>query len=551
MRLVTLPLIFGALLLSTVAGGAGLGPGRGPGRPGEGSGEGPPAPAAVPESEPESASGSGAVPPLGRVIPAPSLVQPADDGHALTDATVIRVADSAEARAIGESLAALLRPATGFALPVTAEEGADGIRLVLDHSATALGEEGYRLESAPAALTLTAYRAAGLFRSVQTLRQLLPVAVEETAVQDGPWPVPGGTIEDTPRFGYRGAMLDVARHFFGVDHIKRFIDEIARYKFNTLHLHLTDDQGWRLAIESWPKLAERGGATAVGGGEGGYYTQEQYRDIVAYAAERYIEVIPEIDMPGHTAAALASYPELTADGAEAEVYTGTDVGFSSLAVHKPVTYDFVDDVLREVAALTPGRYLHIGGDEADATSAEDYALFMARAQETVVKLDKTVIAWHQLAATDAVPGAILQYWGYDGTKEPERAQVVEAVRRGARLILSPGDRAYLDHKYTAETELGLEWAGLVEVDQSYDWDPGTYLDGVPEEAVYGVEAPLWTETVVTQADLEYLVFPRLPGIAELGWSAAGRDWDEYRVRLAGEARRWRARGVTYYASPLF
>ncbi|MER5769978.1 beta-N-acetylhexosaminidase [Streptomyces sp. NPDC001985] len=485
---------------------------------------------------------------LGRVVPAPASVLPGDGAYTLTSETAIRVGATGEARTVGDYLAGVLRPSTGLPLPLTSEDGEDGIRLRLDPAESALGDEGYRLESADGALTLTAREPAGLFHAVQTLRQLLPPAVERDTAQPGPWTVPGGVVTDTPRFAYRGAMVDVARHFFTVGQLKRYIDQLALYKINKLHLHLTDDQGWRLAIDSWPELTVAGAATAVGGGSGGHYTKAQYTEIVEYAASRHLEVIPEIDFPGHTAAALAAYPELNPDGVTVEVHTGTEVGFSSLTVGKEITYDFVDDVLREVAEITPGRYLHIGGDEADATSAEDYAVFMKRAQAVVAKYGKTVVAWHQLAGAEPAPGAVAQYWGWDGTSAEERAGVAGLAAQGVRLILSPADRTYLDHKYTAEDELGLKWAGLVEVDHSYDWDPATYLEGVPQDAVLGVEAAIWTETVETTEQLEYMAFPRLLSTAERGWSAGG-EWSEFRHRLAAQAPRWEALGIAYYKSP--
>ncbi|WP_228984746.1 family 20 glycosylhydrolase, partial [Streptomyces sp. DH12] len=183
-------------------------------------------------------------------------------------------------------------------------------------------------------------------------------------------------------------MLDVSRHFFSVDEVKRYIDRIALYKINKLHLHLSDDQGWRIAVDSWPRLAAYGGSTEVGGGPGGHYTKDDYREIVRYAASRYLEVVPEIDMPGHTNAALASYAELNCDGVAPPLYTGTEVGFSSLCVGKEITYDFVEDVVREIAALTPGRYLHIGGDEAHSTPHEEYVAFMERVQPVVARYGK-------------------------------------------------------------------------------------------------------------------------------------------------------------------
>ncbi|HEY3483241.1 MAG TPA: family 20 glycosylhydrolase, partial [Streptomyces sp.] len=381
---------------------------------------------------------------------------------------------------------------------------------------------------------------------VQTLRQLFPPFVESASVHKGPWVVPGGHLEDQPRVAYRGAMLDVARHFFTVPQVERYIDELALYKINTLHLHLTDDQGWRIAITSWPRLASYGGSTEVGGGAGGFYTQDDYREIVRYATSRFLTVVPEIDGPGHTNAALASYPGLNCDGVAPPLYTGISVGFSSLCVPSDATYRFENDVVREIAALTPGPYLHIGGDEAHSTSAADYTAFVDKMQPIVTSYGKTVIGWHQIDSAHPVKGAIAQYWGTAGNE----TAVIAAAKAGTRVIMSPADKAYLDMQYTASSPLGLHWAGYVEVRDSYAWDPATFLKGLPATAVHGVEAPLWTETLKTPADLDYMAFPRLPGIAEIGWSpAATHDWDAYRVRLAAQAPRWTAMGITFYRSP--
>ncbi|GGZ23164.1 beta-N-acetylhexosaminidase [Streptomyces poonensis] len=490
--------------------------------------------------------------PLGRVVPAPASVEPGGAPYRITGGTRIHVDDAREVRRIGTYLAGVLRPSTGYRLPVTGD-GRDrhgGIRLTLKSGEKALGSEGYRLDSGRRGVTITAREPAGLFHGVQTLRQLLPAAVEKNSRQPGPWLVAGGTIEDTPRYAWRGAMLDVSRHFFTVNEVKRYVDQLALYKVNKLHLHLSDDQGWRIAIDSWPRLAAYGGASEVGGGPGGHYTKAQYKEIVRYAAARHLEVVPEIDMPGHTNAALASYAELNCDGVAPPRYTGTEVGFSSLCVNKESTYDFVDDVVRELAALTPGRYLHIGGDEAHSTSHEDYVKFMERVQPVVARYGKTVIGWHQLAGAEPAKGALAQYWGLDRTPAAEKEQVAAAARNGTGLILSPADRAYLDMKYDKDTALGTKWAGYVDVRRSYDWDPGSYLPGVPAPAVRGVEAPLWTETLANSGHLERMAFPRLPGVAELGWSpAATHDWDTYRKRLAAQGPRWDALGIAYHRAP--
>ncbi|NGO69847.1 beta-N-acetylhexosaminidase, partial [Streptomyces boncukensis] len=485
--------------------------------------------------------------PLSQVIPAPAAVSPKGRPYTITEDTVIRV--NRGARATGEQLAALLRSATGFRLPVTHRPGRDGIQLRHTAKDRRLGREGYRLRVSSRAVVLSAPRAAGLFHGVQTLRQLLPAEIESRDPQPGPWRIAGGSITDRPRYAYRGAMLDVARHFFELDQVKRYIDQLALYKINKLHLHLSDDQGWRIAIDSWPRLATYGGGSEVGGGPGGYYTKADYQEILDYAAARHMTVVPEIDMPGHTNAALASYADLNCDGKAPPRYTGTEVGFSSLCVPLERTYDFVDDVIRELAAMTPGPYLHIGGDEAHSTSSEDFVAFMERVQPIVARYGKRAIGWHQITEAPA-KGTIAQYWGYDRTSDEERAQVAGAAKRGTRLILSPADRAYLDHKYTRDTPWGLSWAGLVEVRRAYDWDPGRYLEGAPARSVLGVEAPMWSETLEESGPLEYMAFPRLPGIAELGWSPARtHDWERYRVRLAQQAPRWDRLGMDYYRSP--
>jgi hexosaminidase len=353
-------------------------------------------------------------------------------------------------------------------------------------------------------------------------------------------------VVDHPRFAWRGAMLDVSRHFLRVEDVKRYMDLMALHKLNRLHLHLSDDQGWRIEIRSWPALATHGGSTEVGGGPGGYYTQAQYSDLVAYARERFIVVVPEIDMPGHTNAALASYPELNCDGVAPPLYTGIQVGFSTLCVDREITYRFVDDVVREISALTPGPYFHIGGDEVEKLTAEEYRRFIERVQGIVASHGKRMIGWDEIAPVELRPTSIIQYWR-PGSSRPE---IAEAVARGARVILSPADRVYLDMKYDTSTVLGLAWAGHTSVRHAYEWEPGTILEGVPESAVLGIEAPLWSETLGTIRDFEYMAFPRLAAVAEAAWSpAAARSWSDFRTRLGAQAARWSALGINYHRAP--
>jgi len=462
----------------------------------------------------------------------------------VTRTTVIAVDGTPEARAIGESLAALIRPPTGFPIMVSvgaADAGA--IRLALDPARAALGEEGYELVATNSGVRLTAYRPAGLFRGTQTLRQLLPVEIEsEMGVERFVWPIPAVTIVDQPRFAWRGAMLDVARHFFPVSDVKQYIDLLALYKLNVLHLHLSDDQGWRIEIKSRPTLTSIGGATQVGGGPGGFYTQLDYQEIVRYAAERYITIVPEIDMPGHTNAALTAFPALSCSSRPSALYTGTSVGWSTFCVEKEGTYSLIDDIVREISAITPGPYFHVGGDEVEVLTHEQYAHFIERVQTIVHKHGKKMVGWEEITKARLAPTSVAQQWKSDSA--------IAALKYGSKLIMSPSKKVYIDMKYTAATELGLTWAAIVEVRDAYDWDPATYMAGVGERDILGVEAPMWSETLRNITAVQYLAVPRLPAIAEIAWSPqASRRWDDFRVRIAGHASRWNFLGINYYRSP--
>lgn len=468
---------------------------------------------------------------MSSLVPLPAAVKPRD-GAPLLLRRGLTIAAPPEAAPVAVQLAQLLDLDA-----VVGEPGpAATIALRLD-SASALGDEGYRLDVTSEGAHATAGTPAGLFRAAHTLAQL---------VSPGPAIQPVD-IEDRPRFAWRGLMLDVARHFFGPADVKRMLDLMAPLKLNVLHLHLSDDQGWRIAIDAWPRLAEHGGRTAVDGDPGGAYTQAEYQDIVAHAAERFITVVPEIDTPGHTNAALAAHPELD-PGTEHPPYTGIDVGFSSLRADLDVTYRFLDDVFAELAALTPGPWMHIGGDEAKSTSREDFVTFLERAQPLVTRHGKRVVGWEEMAIATLEPGSVIQYWNTLEDHGPALARA--AVAQGAQVLMSPAKHVYLDLKYDDTTELGLEWAGHVEVADAYRWDPATIVKGVAEHDVVGVEAALWSETLRSRADVEAMLFPRLAAVAEVAWTpAAERDWDAFRTRLAAQAPRWRAQGIPFHPSP--
>jgi hexosaminidase len=480
------------------------------------------------------------------LIPFPASLRPSEGTYTLhSNAAIFVQPNQDEIRRVGELLADRLRPATGFELQVLPAEDSstNGILLTTDGVSPDIGEEGYELVVEPKAMVLRATRAGGLFRGIQTIRQLLPPSIESHTEQSGPWQINCVTIQDVPRFGWRGVMLDVARHFFPVAAVKRLIDQIAYYKFNVLHLHLTDDQGWRLMINSWPRLAEYGGTTDFTGGRGGFYTQEEYRQIVEYAAAHYIDVIPEVDMPAHTNSALASYAVLNENDEARPLYTRYEGGSSSLAIYKEVTYQFLEDTLREIVLLTPSPYIHIGGDEAHSTEETDYKIFIERVQKIVQALGKQCIGWEEVSRADLLPDTIVQYWW-----QAPLAQ--EAARRGHKLILSPASKIYLDIKYDASNTLGLDWTKqYIDVRDAYDWDPASILEGVTEESVLGVEAELWTETIATVDDLDFMLFPRLPACAEIGWTPREkRDWEDYSLRLANHGQRLEAMDINFFRS---
>ena len=504
------------------------------------------------------------------IIPLPASVEwmPSDTFHFTEETQILFDPTDTEAERVGDLLSSLIGNSTETMPPVEARSGdvTDGtVYLTREGASSSLGSEGYELTVTASQVTVRAMNSAGLFYGVQTIRHLLPPVVEYTAAYPQPLSLPGVHITDQPRFGGRGMMLDVARHFLPLHDVKRFIDLAALYKLNRLHLHLSDDQGWRVEIPGWPNLTEYGGSTEVGGGVGGYYSTDEYTELVEYAQDRFITVVPEIDIPGHTNAALASYADLNCDGIARDLYIGTNVGFSALCVDKDITYEFLDDVIREISSRTPGPYFHVGGDEVEELSEEEYITFIERMQSMVGSHGKRMIGWDEIALANLDPGSVVQlwrpYWQTDQTENMDSAQValrvefeagiLGAVDAGATVVLSPADRLYLDMKYDTSTVLGLTWAGIPDERMSYDWEIADKFSSLPEDAIAGVEAPLWSETLGTLEDFEYMAFPRLAGVAEHGWTSASlRDWAEYRIRLGAQSARWMVLGINFRRSPL-
>ena len=479
------------------------------------------------------------------ILPKPLSVTASESSFELNAKTKIFVHEgSEELLNIGHYFANLIKPATGFDLKVkstTTMSNSNSIYLSISKLEPKFGKEGYILKISDKKVNIIANSPEGIFHGIQTLRQIFPKEIEASTKQKQLWFIGTGEIHDYPQYEYRGAMLDVSRHFFNVEDVKKYIDMLVVYKLNMLHLHLSDDQGWRIEIKSWPNLTEHGGSTEVGGGKGGFYTQEEYKDIIEYAQERYINIIPEIDMPGHTNAALASYSELNISGKVTQLYTGMKVGFSTLDTNKKITYQFIGDVVRELSEMTPGPYIHIGGDESHVTAMEDYIPFINKVQDIVLANGKQMIGWDEIAHADLKANTIVQFWA-----RLENAQ--KGVEKKAKVILSPANKMYLDMKYDSITKLGLNWAGYVDVESAYRWTPSTLIPGISKSEIIGIESPLWTETITNMEELEYMVFPRIIGHAEIGWTLDSlRDWNDYKFRLKKHLERLKIMGINYYS----
>ena len=472
------------------------------------------------------------------IIPQPLSIQADGSGFALDQFTEITVdANDNAYQGVADYLINKLEKKTALSFKT---ETRHYNHLIIQQVEETDDPEAYTIKISQDSLLLTSGTAAGAFRGVQTVRQLIPENSNDTLTTNPVWVIPTGTINDAPQFEFRSTMLDVARHFFSVEDVKTYLDILAYYKINKFHMHLSDDQGWRIEIKSWPLLTEVGSTTGVGGGPGGFYTQEDYKEIVSYAAERFITVIPEIDMPGHTNSASLAYPFLNGNGKEVKIETNMAVGYSTFDTRKDTVYAFIDDVVREISALTPGPYFHIGGDESLVTKEADYKYFVERVEKIVEKHGKRMIGWDEIATTNMSSSSVAQWWN-----NKDNAQ--QGIDQGMKLIVSLAQKAYLDMRYNKDSEYGLGWAGEIPVDVAYNWYPEDYFDN---QHILGVETPLWSETIRTLDELEYLAFPRVIGYAELGWSIKeNRDWEDYKRRLIHHGKFLRAEGVDYYASP--
>lgn len=482
------------------------------------------------------------------IIPKPSKIIATNSAFGLDKNTIIYTSQTTEGfKEVGDFLSEKISELTTLKVPVneTELETVERIIFINQTDSTDLKtKESYQLYITKDSIIINSKTAEGAFRGVQTLRQIIPLKSNDTITTHPMWLIPTGKIIDSPTFEYRGAMLDVARHFFSVTDVKKYIDLLAYYKINTLHLHLSDDQGWRIEIKSWPNLTIASGNTEVGDGKGGFYTQEDYKNIVAYAAKHHMVIVPEIDMPGHTNAASVAYPILNGNGKTPKRYTGTHVGFSTFDANKDTVYAFVDDVVREISELSPGPYFHIGGDESHVTKKRDYVKFVSTVEKIVQKHGKQMIGWDEITQASIGTTSIAQHWSAE-------ANAIRAAKNGLKVIMSPAKKAYLDMQYDSLSEYGLHWAAYIPADTAYKWSPAAYIPELPLESILGIEAPLWSETITNMAELEYLAFPRIIGYAELGWTAdENRNWEDYKKRLLNHVPYLERMNVNFYKSKL-
>ena len=494
------------------------------------------------------------------IVPYPNHLEAGRGTYRVTDRPVTcdsRTDERTQRAVVG--FAARLATVTGGTNPVTVadEMPASGIRFVTDES---LPAEGYELNVDGEGIEVRASQFPGFLYALQSLGQLLPAAVYGTEpAPDAAWEVPCVKIADAPRFAYRGMHLDVARHFFSVDEVKRYIDVMAIHKLNTLHWHLTDDQGWRIEIKRYPELTAVGSirkATVVrkewgtydGTPYGGFYTQDEIRDVVKYAADRGVTVIPEIDLPGHMLAALTAYPELGCTGGPYEVWGRWGVADDVLCPGREKTFEFLEGVLTEVMELFPSEYIHIGGDECPKVRWEKCPRCQAKIRQLGLKDDGEHTADHYLQSyvTDRIGKFLAQHGrriiGWDEILEgraPSDAVVmswrgseggIAAAKLGHDVIMTPNSHFYFDYYQSLDTDaepFGI--GGYIPMEQVYSYDPA-FPELTPEQQkhILGVQANLWTEYVLSDEHLEYMLLPRLAALSEVQWCLPEtKDWNRF------------------------
>ncbi len=510
-----------------------------------------------------------------KIIPEPVQMTTQSGVFRITQATTIQVEGSGLESLAGQ-FAKWIAPSTGWNLSVSKSTAktTNTINLKLDSKIKGLeNSEGYRLVVNSQRVVLEAKTEAGIFYGLQTIRQLLPAQIEAANKANNSWEIPAVTITDYPRFGWRGLMLDVSRHFFPKEFVKEYIDQMARYKFNVLHWHLTDDQGWRIEIKAYPKLTEVGAWRVYRSGRwwtheppkkdeptpyGGFYTQEEIKEIVAYAKERHIDILPEVDVPGHSLAAIAAYPHLSATGYLYHVNPGSKfytIDDNTLNPADERVYGFLDTVFTEVTSLFPFEYFHIGGDECtkafwrksaqvqefmqkNAIKTEDelQSYFIKRMEKLLAAKGKKLIGWDEILEGGLAEGAAVMSWrGMSGG--------IASAKMGHKVVMTPADYAYLD-LYQGDPLLEPDTYSMLTLKSSYNWNP--VPDSVSPNLILGGQGNLWTESVPTGRHAEYMTWPRSFALSEVFWSPVKKQsWDNFQKKLPEHFQRFDNAGINY------
>jgi hexosaminidase len=494
------------------------------------------------------------------IIPKPAHLEARAGTFSLVPATQIFVrSNDDQTRWVGEYLSTLISEALGKSVRVHINpKGAKGHSTILLslHAPSTLGSEGYELTVTPSNIRIEAVTAAGLFYGVQTLRQLLPPEIESHAAVKTPIDIPGATIQDQPRYSWRGLMLDCSRTFLPVSYLRRTIDRMALYKLNMLHLHLTDDQGWRLEIKKYPELTTVGAhCVEPYGGGGGFYTQQEIRDLIAYARKRNITIVPEIEMPGHSTEVLATYPELACDLPEPRKFTVHPFWGERVELTQPLcagndkVYAMYQEILGEVMDLFPSTFIHVGGDEVpkdawkkcplcqarikseglkDEEGLQGY--FMRRMEKVIAAWGRRLIGWDEILEGGLASGATVMSWR--GTKGG-----VAAAQSGHDVVMTPNPYTYFDYTYHTTP-----------LEKVYSYDPAA-TEFTPSLArhILGVQASMWTHIADTERAIDFQLYPRLLALAEVAWTPQSlRDWSDFSSRVNTQYSRLQSLDIQFY-----
>lgn len=494
------------------------------------------------------------------IVPLPTSLSQQEGVFKLNKKTTL-VVKGVGAETVANFFRSKISHSTGFQLNLAESASKNFISMTVDGSAN-LGDEAYTLEVTPETVKIVASTNRGLFYGMQTLLQLLPAEIESpTEVSEISWNIPAVTIEDEPRFKWRGMHLDVCRHFFSVDFIKKQLDVLAMYKINKFHWHLTEDQGWRIEIKKYPKLTELGSLRVDEGKEhGGFYTQEQVKEIVAYAAERHIDVIPEIELPGHALAALTAYPEFSCAGGPFKVRNVWGVEPDIYCAGKEETFEFIENIIDEVVALFPSEYFHIGGDEAPKSKWKECELcqarikaeglqdehelqsyFVQRVEKMLLARNKKMIGWDEILEGGLAESALVMSWrGEKGG--------ITAASQGHDVIMTPGNWVYLDHYQGSQKVEPVAIGGYTTLEESYGYNPvPESLDKDKVKHILGTQGNVWSEYMYTPEIVEHRVYPRIIALAEVNWTQLEKkDFNDFIKRMDNQFVRLDQHEINYH-----